>query len=79
MKMIAQAITTCRARGRKIGICGQAPSDYPEFVKFLVEHGIDSISLSPDTVMKTRLAVLEIEATLTHMPAHTSSVAMSSV
>ena len=79
MKMIAQAIATCRARGRKIGICGQAPSDYPEFVKFLVEQGIDSVSLSPDTVMKTRLAVLEIEATLNHMPAHTSSVAISSV
>ena len=78
-KMIAQAIATCRARGRKIGICGQAPSDYPEFVKFLVEQGIDSVSLSPDTVMKTRLAVLEIEAALAHMPAHTSSVAMSSV
>ncbi|MBU6160950.1 MAG: phosphoenolpyruvate synthase [Myxococcales bacterium] len=78
-KMIAQAIATCRARGRKIGICCQAPSDYPEFVKFLVEQGIDSVSLSPDTVMKTRLAVLEIEAALAHMPAHTSSVAMSSV
>ena len=60
-KMIAQVIATCRARGRKIGICGQAPSDYPEFAQFLVEQGIDSISLSPDTVLKTTLAILEQE------------------
>jgi pyruvate,water dikinase len=63
MKMIAQVIATCRERGRKIGICGQAPSDYPEFAKFLVEQGISSISLNPDTVMKTTLAILETEAT----------------
>lgn len=59
--MIAQVIATCRARGRKIGICGQAPSDYPEFAQFLVEHGIDSISLNPDTALKTTLAILEAE------------------
>ena len=63
--MIAQVIATCRARGRKIGICGQAPSDYPEFAQFLVEQGIDSISLNPDTVLKTTLAILEQENTLT--------------
>jgi len=61
-KMIAQVIATCRARGRKIGICGQAPSDYPEFARFLVEQGIDSISLNPDTVLKTTLAILEQES-----------------
>lgn len=61
-KMIAQVIATCRAKGRKIGICGQAPSDYPEFAQFLVEQGIDSISLNPDTVLKTTLAVLDKEA-----------------
>jgi pyruvate,water dikinase len=61
-KMIAQVIATCRARGRKIGICGQAPSDYPEFAQFLVEQGIDSISLNPDTVLKTTLAILEQES-----------------
>jgi len=61
-RMIAQVIATCRARGRKIGICGQAPSDYPEFAQFLVEQGIDSISLNPDTVLKTTLAILETEA-----------------
>lgn len=62
-KMIAQVIATCRAKGRKIGICGQAPSDYPEFAQFLVEQGIDSISLNPDTVLKTTLAILEKEQT----------------
>ena len=62
--MIAQAIKACRAKGRKIGICGQAPSDYPEFVQFLVEQGIDSISLNPDTVLKTTLAILDIETRL---------------
>lgn len=47
-----------------IGICGQAPSDYPDFAKFLVEQGIDSISLNPDTVLKTTVAVLEMENVL---------------
>jgi pyruvate,water dikinase len=59
--MIASVIKTARAKGRKIGICGQAPSDYPEFARFLVEQGIDSISLNPDAVMKTTMAVLETE------------------
>jgi len=63
-KMIAQVIATCRAKCRKIGICGQAPSDYPEFAHFLVEQGIDSISLNPDTVLKTTLAILEQERAL---------------
>jgi pyruvate,water dikinase len=60
-KTIAQVIAICRQRGRKIGICGQAPSDYPDFAQFLVEQGIDSISLNPDTVMKTTVAILEKE------------------
>ncbi|KAF0178889.1 MAG: pyruvate water dikinase [Limisphaerales bacterium] len=63
-KLIAQVIAVCRKRGRKIGICGQAPSDYPEFAQFLVEQGIHSISLNPDTVLKTTLAILEKEKTL---------------
>jgi pyruvate,water dikinase len=62
--MIAQVIRTCRAKGRKIGICGQAPSDYLEFAQFLVEEGIDSISLNPDTAVKTTLAILEKEKAL---------------
>jgi len=50
-------IKTAKRRGRKIGICGQGPSDFPEFATFLVECGIDSMSLIPDTAIKTRLAV----------------------
>jgi pyruvate, water dikinase len=64
LRMVAQAIRAVRATGRKIGICGQAPSDYPEFARFLVEEGIDSISLNPDVVVKTTLQVLEIEREL---------------
>ncbi|MEO0355178.1 MAG: phosphoenolpyruvate synthase [Cyanobacteria bacterium P01_A01_bin.3] len=63
-RMVAQAIGTARAEGRKIGICGQAPSDYPEFARFLVEQGIDSISLNADTVLKTRLFIAEVEREL---------------
>jgi pyruvate,water dikinase len=55
--MIRTIIQRAKANGRKIGICGQAPSDYPEFAKFLVEQGIDSISLNPDSVLKTMLAI----------------------
>ena len=50
-KLIAQAIQHARRLGRKIGLCGQAPSDYPEFATFLVECGIDSMSLNPDAVL----------------------------
>lgn len=60
-RMIADVIAVCRRRNRKIGICGQAPSDYPEFARFLVEQGIDSISLNPDTVLRTIQAILETE------------------
>ena len=60
-QMIAQVIAAARAAGRKIGICGQAPSDYPEFARFLVEQGIDSMSLNPDALLKTTVAVLAIE------------------
>ena len=63
-KMIAQVIAVARAKNRKIGICGQAPSDYPEFAQFLVEQKIDSISLNPDTVIKTSMAILEKEREL---------------
>ncbi|MGN6387267.1 MAG: putative PEP-binding protein, partial [Verrucomicrobiota bacterium] len=63
-RMIAQVIAICRAKKRKIGICGQAPSDYPEFTQFLVQEGIDSISLSPDTVLRTTMAVLQQESAI---------------
>jgi pyruvate,water dikinase len=61
--MIARVITTAKAMGRKIGLCGQAPSDYPEFAQFLVEQGIESISLNPDAVLKTLLALAAMEQT----------------
>jgi pyruvate,water dikinase len=50
--------------GRHVGICGQAPSDFPQFAAFLVERGIDSISLSPDAFVRTTLRILETEAAL---------------
>lgn len=61
MKMIALAIQGAKRNRRHSGICGQAPSDYPEFAEFLVKEGIDSISLNPDSVMKTTLRVSELE------------------
>jgi len=63
-RMIASVIERAKAKGRKVGICGQAPSDYPEFAKFLVEQGIDSISLNPDVALKTTLHILEVEKQL---------------
>ncbi|HYA18872.1 MAG TPA: phosphoenolpyruvate synthase [Bryobacteraceae bacterium] len=61
-RMIAGAIRTARENHRKIGICGQAPSDYPEFCRFLVENGIDSMSLNPDSILKMRMEVARTEA-----------------
>jgi pyruvate, water dikinase len=61
-RMIKMAIQAAKLKNRKIGICGQAPSDYPEFAKFLVEQGIDSISLNPDSVLKTILAIAQVES-----------------
>ncbi len=63
-KMVAMAIEAAKRNGKKIGICGQAPSDYPEFAQFLVEHGINSISLNPDTVIQTTHTILETEKEL---------------
>jgi len=54
-KMISDVINTAQEKKRKIGICGQAPSDFPDFAKFLIKEGIDSISLNPDSVIKTLL------------------------
>ncbi|MDO9558614.1 MAG: phosphoenolpyruvate synthase [Syntrophales bacterium] len=64
MDLIRIAITKSNNMGKKIGICGQAPSDYPEFARFLVECGIDSISLNSDTVIKTTVEILETEKAL---------------
>lgn len=60
-RMISHAILEAKRAGRKIGICGQAPSDYPEFAKFLVEQDIDSMSLSEDALLRTILIVAEAE------------------
>lgn len=60
-EMVRMAIEKAKQNHRKIGICGQAPSDYPEFARFLVEQGIDSISLNPDSVLKTLLEVAAAE------------------
>ncbi|MBI2487936.1 MAG: phosphoenolpyruvate synthase [Deltaproteobacteria bacterium] len=61
MKMISMAIQGARKNHRHSGLCGQAPSDYPEFAEFLVREGIDSISLNPDSVMKITQRVIEVE------------------
>ena len=63
-KMIKQVIDVCNKKGKYVGICGQAPSDYIDFAEFLVECGIQSMSLNPDTVIKTTLAVAELEKKL---------------
>ena len=52
-ELVRQTIKVAREKGVKVGICGQAPSDFPEFTEFLVEQGIESISLNPDTIIKT--------------------------
>ncbi|MEO0143378.1 MAG: phosphoenolpyruvate synthase [candidate division WOR-3 bacterium] len=62
--MIEYLIKSAKKYNKKVGICGQAPSDYPEIVEFLVKCGIDSISLNPDAVLKTTLMVLELERKL---------------
>jgi pyruvate,water dikinase len=63
-KMIEQVIESCKKRGKYIGICGQAPSDYPEITEFLVQKGIDSISLNPDSIYKMHTLITQIEESL---------------
>ena len=62
--MIRQVIRVGKEKGVKVGICGQAPSDYPEFARFLVEEGIQSISLAPDTIIKTTIDLKKTEERL---------------
>ncbi|MHA2215901.1 MAG: phosphoenolpyruvate synthase [Candidatus Hodarchaeales archaeon] len=63
-RLVKSVIEVAKKYNRKIGICGQAPSDFPEFASFLVECGIDSMSLNPDTVVKTKLAIAKKEQEL---------------
>ena len=62
--MIRLASEGAKRNGKHCGLCGQAPSDYPEMAEFLVEIGIDSMSLNPDTVLKTTQLVLDTEKRL---------------
>jgi pyruvate,water dikinase len=68
LAMLKLAVEGARRNRRHSGICGQAPSDYPEIAEYLVRLGIDSISLSPDTVLRTALAITELEKRLGRKP-----------
>jgi len=61
-RLIADAISAAQRAGKPIGICGQAPSDFPDFAEWLVDLGIDSISLNPDTAVQTALSVARVES-----------------
>lgn len=63
-ELIEEAIKVCQNNNKYIGICGQGPSDFPDFAQFLVELGIESISLNPDSVLKTKIAIAETELKL---------------
>ncbi len=63
-KMIIMAVNACKKKGKYSGICGQAPSDFPDFAEFLVETGIESISLNPDSIIKTMMVVAKKEKEL---------------
>jgi pyruvate, water dikinase len=65
LRLMDMAIDAAHKKGRYIGICGQAPSDYPEITQWLVQHGIESISLNPDSVVPMTQVVLEAESGLT--------------
>ena len=67
-EMIRLSVEGCKRNKRHSGLCGQAPSDYPEMAEYLVEIGIDSISLNPDAVLKTTLHILDIEKRLGRKP-----------
>ncbi|MEO8170985.1 MAG: putative PEP-binding protein [Oxalobacteraceae bacterium] len=67
-EMIRQTVEGRQRNQRHVGICGQAPSDYPEVAQYLVEIGIDSISLNPDSIIKTTRQVLEVEQRLGRAP-----------
>jgi pyruvate,water dikinase len=60
--LLAMAIKACRRQGKYVGICGQGPSDYPDLARWLMEQGIESMSLNPDTVISTWLSLAEAPA-----------------
>jgi pyruvate,water dikinase len=60
-ELIEEVIRVCQNNEKYIGICGQAPSDFPDFAEFLVEKGIESMSLNPDSIIKTTMMILEKE------------------
>jgi pyruvate,water dikinase len=62
--MLRMLITSAKKTGTKVGICGQGPSDFPDFAQFLVELGIDSISVTPDSLLKTKRAIAEVEKSM---------------
>jgi pyruvate,water dikinase len=62
--MISMAISACRKAGKYVGICGQGPSDHPDLAQWLVEQGIESISLNPDTVVETWLMIANTQKAL---------------
>jgi pyruvate,water dikinase len=72
LEMLKLAVEGAKRNGRHSGICGQAPSDYPEIAEYLVRLGIDSISLSPDTALRTTLAIVELEKKLGRKPRGTT-------
>ncbi|MBA3582078.1 MAG: phosphoenolpyruvate synthase [Gammaproteobacteria bacterium] len=65
--LLVMAIEACNRRGKYVGICGQAPSDFPEFTEFLVEHNIQSISLNPDSLLEMKSIVLKTEQKMPHL------------
>ena len=76
--MLSMAISACRRQGKYVGICGQGPSDHPDFARWLMEQGIGSLSLNPDTVVSTWMALSEAAATAAS-PAATPSRAQTPV
>ena len=62
--MLRKTIKVCREKKKYSGICGQAPSDFPDFAEFLVKEGIESLSLNPDSIIKTRIMIAEKEGEL---------------
>ncbi|MFJ4444811.1 putative PEP-binding protein, partial [Pseudomonas sp. NPDC089422] len=69
------AIQACNKAGKYIGICGQGPSDHPDLAKWLMEQGIDSVSLNPDSVIETWLFLAEDEETKTMEPSTLEALA----